>query len=183
VRWDALFADLEAAAEGAERLEYEAEVVEQSRAEYAAVRLTDRLRAQVARPIVCHLVDGQRLDGTVDEVGPQWVLLQVVQGQVLVPVAALAGVEGLTGSAALPDGELGRRIGLGVVLRGLAVRRVPVRLALVGGGLVAGTVDRVGADHLELAVHAPDLPRRSAAVTAVRLVPFAALMGVRLGRI
>lgn len=181
MRWDALFADLEAAAEGVERLEYEAEVVEQARAEYAAVHLADRLRAHLGRSIICHLVDGARLEGIVGEIGPQWVLLQVAHGQVLVPVAALAAVEGLTGAATPPDGELGRRIGLGVVLRGLAVRRVPVRLALSGGGLVAGTVDRVGADHLELAVHAPEVPRRSAAVIAVRLVPFAALLGVRLG--
>jgi hypothetical protein len=181
MRWDALFADLEAAAEGAQRLEYEAEVAEQTRAEYAAVRLADRLRAQAGRLLVCHLVDGQRLEGTVREVGPQWVILQGVQGQVLVPMPALAGVDGASRSVALPDGELDRRMSLGVVLRGLAVRRVPVRLVLHGRGQVAGTVDRVGADHLDLAVHAPDDPRRTAVVTAVRLVPFGAVMSVHLG--
>lgn len=181
MRWDALFADLEAAVEGAQRLEYEAEVAEQARAEYAAVRLADRLRAHAGRRIVCHLVDGQRLEGAVREVGPHWVILQGAQGQVLVPGPALAGVDGLGRSAALPDGELARRLGLGVVLRGLAVRRVPVRLALHGGELAAGTVDRVGADHLDLAVHAPDEACRCAGATAVRLVPFGAVMSIHLG--
>lgn len=183
VRWDALFADLEAAVEEADRREYEAEVAEQARAEYAAVCLHDRLRAHVGRPVVCQLVDGQRLEGDVVDVGPQWLLVRVGHGQVLLPSTALAGVEGLTASVLLPEGEVGRRIGLGVVLRGLAVRRVPVGLALHGGGLVTGTVDRVGADHLELAVHNADVPRRSAAVVAIRLVPFAALMTVRLAGI
>jgi hypothetical protein len=181
MRWDALFADLEAAVEGAQRLEYESEVAEQARAEYAAVRLADRLRAHAGCRIVCHLVDGQRVEGAVREVGPQWVILQGVQGQVLIPGSALAGVDGLGRSVALPDGELARRLGLGVVLRGLAVRRVPVRLSLHGGGLVSGTVDRVGADHLDLAVRAPDQACRCAGVTAVRLVPFGAVMSVHLG--
>jgi hypothetical protein len=186
VRWDALFADLEAAADAEQRLEYEAEVVEQARAEYAAVHLVDRLRAHAGRPLRCHLVDGQRLEGRVGEVGQQWLLLQtpggyLAYGEVLVPVRALAGVDGLTRSVAPPNGELARRIGLGVVLRGLAVRRVPVRLMLSGGGVLTGTIDRVGADHLDLAEHAPDVPRRSVAVVGVRLVPFPAVMAVYLG--
>jgi hypothetical protein len=183
VRWDALFADLEAAAEGAQRLEYEAEVAEQARAEYASVHLVDRLRAHAGRPLVCQLVDGQRLEGVVLDVGPQWVLVQGIAGQVLIPVSAVAGVDGLTRSVTLPDGEVGRRLGLGVVLRGLAVRRVPVRLDLCSGATVAGRVDRVGADHVDLAVYAPDDARRAASITGVRLVPFAALVSVRLGQV
>jgi hypothetical protein len=181
MRWDALFADLEAAAEAQDRLEYEAEVADQARAEYAAVRLVDRIRAQVGQPLTCQLVDGRRLEGTVDDVGPQWLLLGTTRGQVLAPVHALVAVDGPGRSVALPDGEVGRRLGLGVVLRGLAVRRVPVRLTLADRTTLTGTVDRVGADHLELAVHAVDAPRRASAVTGIRLVPFGAVTSLALG--
>lgn len=183
MRWDALFADLEAEVEEARRLEHEAEVADQARAEYAAVRLTDRVRAHHGQALICRLVDGQRLEGRVLDVGPQWVLLQVARRQVVVPLTAIAGIDGLTHSAAPPEGEVERRIGLAVVFRGLAVRRVPVCLALAGGGQLPGTVDRVGADHLDLAMHAQDAPRRASAVTGVRLVPFTAVMSVTLGTV
>ena len=44
---------------------------------------------------------------------------------------------------------------------------------------VSGTIDRAGADHLDLALHDIDEPRRSASVRGYRLVPFAALSWVR----
>lgn len=181
MRWDALFADLEAEADEARRLEHEAEVADQVRAEYAAVRIADRVRAHHGRSLACRLTDGQRFDGEVLDVGAQWVLLQVVSRQVVVPLTAIAGIDGLAPGAVPPESEVHRRIGLAVMFRGLAVRRVPVTLALSGDGQVPGTVDRVGADHLDLAVHAPDVPRRVCAVTGVRLVPFAAVMSVALG--
>jgi hypothetical protein len=176
VRWDSLFADLEAAAEAERRREYEAEVAEQARAEFAAVQLVDRLRAHVGQPLSCGLREGIRLEGVLGDVGPQWLLLGNAAGEVLVPVASLLWVEGLGRAVAAPTGEVGRRVGLGVVLRRLAIQRVPVRLALPTGGQVTGTIDRVGADHLDLAVHAPDTPRRPTAVRAVRAVPMSSLI-------
>jgi hypothetical protein len=44
---------------------------------------------------------------------------------------------------------------------------------------VTGTIDRVGADFLEIAEHALDAPRRRGEVYNVRLVPTAALVAVR----
>jgi hypothetical protein len=184
VRWDALFADLEAAAEAEERLEYEADVVEQARAEYAAVHLSDRLRAHgdrhAGQDLVCHLSDGSRLQGRVRDVAAQWLLMRTGQGDVLIPMSSLTGVEGLGRASAAPAGVLDRRVGLAVVLRRLAVQRVPVRLTLAGAAVVAGTVDRVGADHFEFAVHPLDVPRRPATVSAVRAVPTAALVHLLL---
>jgi hypothetical protein len=205
MRWEALFADLEATVEGVRLQEHEAEVAEQARAEYAAVRLIDRLRVRSGRSLACELVDGRRLDGVVRETGADWLLLQVAPAEVLVPVRALtavtrsatdtSGVSGsavrsvarsMTGSATggavsvAPRAGLGESLGLSAVLRGLSVRRVPVRLALPGSRMLAGTIDRVGADHLELAVHDSQDPRRDSVVTGMRLVPFAAVLSVSL---
>ena len=49
----------------------------------------------------------------------------------------------------------------------------------VGTRAVAGTIDRAGADHLDLALHDIDEPRRSATVRGYRLIPFTALSWVR----
>ena len=50
---------------------------------------------------------------------------------------------------------------------------------LVGGGsVVRGTIDPVGADHLDVAEHDEDVPRRAENVTGQTTVPCAALVAV-----
>ena len=77
--------------------------------------------------------------------------------------------------AALSD-----RMTLGFVLRDAARRRVPVELRLVGGRTLSGTIDRAGADHLDLALHPAGTARRASEVSGHRMIPFAALACVRL---
>ena len=40
-------------------------------------------------------------------------------------------------------------------------------------GCSTGTIDRAGADHLDIALHEPGTPRRASEVTGHRIVPFA----------
>ena len=72
------------------------------------------------------------------------------------------------------------RIGLPFVLRDLCRRRTTVDLSTPVGRLT-GTIDRVGRDHLDLAVHEPGLPRRARNVSQVRIVPLPHIELVRLG--
>ena len=65
------------------------------------------------------------------------------------------------------------------MLRDLCRRRTSVELDLLDESL-AGTIDRVGRDHLDLAVHEPGSARRESAVSQYRLVPFAQLSLVRV---
>lgn len=176
VRWQRLFEDLEAQLDLEAAAELRAEVADRTRAEQADVWLADRLRA--AGEVAVHLSDGAVVAGRVEDAAPEWVVLAEARGQALVPLAAVSSVSGLPRRVAPPAGAVLRRTSLRTALRALARDRAPVRVAVAGAEL-AGTVDRVAGDHVDLALHPPGEPRRAGAVLEVRAVALAALLVVR----
>jgi hypothetical protein len=78
-----------------------------------------------------------------------------------------------------PQPDLSSRLGLPFLLRDLCRRRVAVRIDTLGVS-VTGTIDRVGRDHVDLAEHDLDTPRRRDAVRGVRLVRLDQVVVVRL---
>jgi hypothetical protein len=179
MRWEGLFADLEGQWEAEQRRELDAEVAERTRRELAAVALLDRLLAHRGSRVELRLLTGRTLTAEVLDVGADWVLGRpgpARHTELLVPAAALVGLGGLSVRAG--HDRTARRFGVGYALRGLARDRAPVVLTDVSGLVLTGTVDRVGADHLDLAEHPRDEPRRAANVTARRTVPFAAVVCV-----
>lgn len=175
VRWDELFADLEAQLAAARVGEARAELSELVRAERATVHLADRLRATRGQPVRLHVGDlpgdpDAVVGGVLVEVGAGWVLV-VEHGarQALVPLVGVEAVEGLAPHVSPAPSEVERRLGLGVALRALGRDRAEVQVH-TRGRTVAGRIDRVGADHLDLA------PERGAAVWTV---PLAAVRVVR----
>lgn len=177
MRWDALFADLEAQLDSQERAGVEAEIAERVHVEVGAVALVDRLRAHVGRPLVLH-TGALMLRGEVREVGADFVLLaEDVARRDLVPLHAIQGVEGLGRQvAAPPPGAVLRRLGLRTALRGLLRERAEVRL-VTAGTEVRGVVVRVGADHVDVVA---DVPGEVDSPTAPgRCVPLRAVLVVR----
>ncbi|MGQ7295064.1 hypothetical protein [Quadrisphaera sp. KR29] len=183
MRWDALFADLEAQLEAADD-DVAGMHAERVRAEVAGVELRDRVRGAVGQPLVLRLAGGEAVAGGLRAAGPDWLLLEETGGEALVPLAAVLVVEGLTRAVAAPAGAVEGRLGLTSVLRGVARDRSAVRLHLrePGGVVLTGTVDRVGADHLDLARHAVDEARRPGAVRGTWAVPLPALACLRRAR-
>lgn len=182
MRWDELFSDFEAQLEAADAAELQAEVADRTRREAALVRLVDRLREAVEHPLAVSTWGAGSVHGRLLDAGGDWLLLEEEgQRETLVPLAAVIGVTGLSGRAAAPgsEGEVGRRLDLRWALRGLARDRAGVSVVLRDGTTVSGTLDRVGADHVDLAEHPPGEPRRAGAVRQVRVVPIAALALVR----
>lgn len=117
--------------------------------------------------------------GTLDDLGRDWLLVQEDgRHAALVPLAAVTAIVGLTGRSD-DDRGMGRRFGIGVALRAIARDRATVAIHDLGGGFATGTVDKVGADHLDLAEHPADAVRRADALTGHRVVPFAAIGIVR----
>jgi hypothetical protein len=175
VRWELLFEDLESQLETARAADRVAVRADMTRAERATVTLTDRLRAARGRPVVVRLGEGLTVAGELLEVAAQWLLVGAGSRRMLVPVTAIVAIEGLGPHAAPCEGEVMRKLGLGHALRALARDRALVRV-VSHGVEVTGRVDRVGADHLDLAV-GPEGTR----VGGVLAVPFASLQVVRSG--
>ena len=196
MRWDRLFADLEARFDELADAEAAAEAADRERVAIGAVSAIQRLSGSIDRELRVRLAGGASVGGVLRTVGPDWLLLTEGQGRdCLVALAAVTAVEGLTASTGPEMTSLAKRLDLRRALRGLARDRSPVAVAMTGwaGGSagsgaaygptgaaeLTGTIDRVGADFIEVAVHAAWEPRRAGTVRAVALVPLAGIVLVR----
>jgi hypothetical protein len=196
MRWDRLFEDLEARFDELSDAEAAAEQADRERVAIGAIRMTQRLTGSTGRPVKVMLA-GTVVAGVLRTVGPDWLLLSEGQGRdCLVALSAVTAVDGLTAATGPELAPLALRLDLRRALRGLARDRAPVAVSLVGWtggsaggghgvvgssgpGEITGTIDRVGADYIELAVHAAWEPRRAAAVRSVVLVPLSGVLLVR----
>ena len=181
MRWRDLFDDLGAQLDAAAAAELAGEVAERSRSEAGRVRAVDRIAAAAGAPVHLTVCGLGPVRGVLSDAGPDWLLLDEGAGrEALVPLARVLAVGGLPRGAAAPDdGPVARALDLRWALRGLARDRAGVVVVLRDGSAVTGTVDRVGADFVEVAEHAAGELRRAAAVRGVRLVPLPAVALVR----
>lgn len=209
MRWDNLFDDLESQLEhelGADDVQLR---VEEERLRLGRLSLRGRLRAAAGddarvAPVQLWLVDGTTVRLRARTFGRDWVAGDLVDDgreaargrastRAIVPLDAIGAVgmddERLVASLnAEPDADAARtdaaprladRLGLAFALRDLARRRAPVTLC-TRAGVLHGTIDRVARDHCDLAVHAPDEPRRAGNVRGMRIVPLSALTLIRM---
>ncbi|RBY89795.1 hypothetical protein [Blastococcus sp. TF02A-26] len=181
MRWQRLFADLQAELDAGEVAAERAEDASRARLESGAVRLADRIGGATGRQLTVRCRGAGDLRGVLLECGPGWLLMTEAGGrEVLVALPAVRTVAGLDRTTAVPDErEVARRLDLRWALRGLARDRAAVQVLLDDGGACTGTVDRVGADYLELAEHPAGEPRRGAAVQGVRAIALDAVAAVR----
>lgn len=196
MRWDRLFADLEARFDELADAEAAAESADRARVAIGAVSAIQRLSGAINQSVRVQLAGGATVGGVLKTVGPDWLLLTDGQGRdCLLALAAVTAVEGLTALTGPEMSSLAKRLDLRRALRGLARDRSPVAVAMTGwtGGAdfgavaygatgsseITGTIDRVGADFIEVAVHAPWEPRRVGSVRLVALVPLAGIVLVR----
>ncbi|MBX3093719.1 MAG: hypothetical protein KF680_04145 [Cryobacterium sp.] len=198
MRWENLFDDLAGQLEhelGAEELELHSE---EERLRIGRLTLRDRLVAvhdAAGRHgdyrVRVQLVDGRQLTVLPRSLGRDWLMGDVqdessLASQCIVPLAAIGSLilddEHLEkslqpGTSATP--RLSDRLGLTFVLRDLARRRRAVELH-ASFGVLHGTIDRVGRDHIDLAEHEVGTPRRRSEVAHRRIVPLERLVWVRL---
>jgi len=196
MRFDLLFDDLEGQLESQLAAESAQQRSEEERLRAARTALRERLSALAggtAGGIRLHLIDGSTVEFVRATIGRDWLAAELpAGGDWIVPLAAIASVsldaaqtqasrERMPQAQPPEPGALAAKIGIGVVLRDLARRRVPLDVQTrAESASLHGTIDRIGADHLDLAVHERGVARRQSAVLETRLVPFAALVMVRV---
>lgn len=194
MRWDRFFDDLEDQLASEWEAERAALDTEAERLRLSRVSLRERLAALVdasaGGPVLTiDLAGGATLSARVTALGADWIALASAESRAGAVLCPLSGIV----SMVVPHADLLRcarpgdarsgladRMTLGFVLRDLVRRRTPVMLHLTTGRSLHGTIDRAGADHLDLALHEPGSPRRAEAVSGHRIVPFSAVSWVRL---
>ena len=173
VRWERLFADLEAQLAATQAQEARVGLAQLVRAERASTRLADRLRASVGLSLRVQVgpLPGDpdaAVVGDLLDLGVDWVLVaEGMAGRALVPLAAVQAVTGLAPYAAPPQADPRSRLGLSHALRALSQDRATVAVSTPARTLV-GRLDRVGADHVE--VTAPPGPPWTVPIAALRVV-------------
>lgn len=178
MRWTYLFADLESQLERLTDAERDSEVAERTRIEAGRLTLLDRLRGAAGHSVSLRCTGVGPCNGRLERVGQDWLLMVESTGaETLVPLHSVLGVGGLGRHSSTPTGAL--ELGLRSVLRGIVRDRAPVRLILVDGTPVDGTLDRVGADFVEVAEHPIGEPRRPGVVQGIRTVPLCGFGALR----
>ena len=198
MRWNRFFEDLEHELDSELEVQQASVDGEAERLRVSRLELRTRFLALSGSDVMLELSGGSLLIGRVVAVGADWIgLIREPGGAALVPLrsihavrigreAMLASVGASVGASAGKDSakpartSLSERQTFGYVLRDLARRRIAVVLQQNDERALAGTIDRVGADHLDLALHDRGAPRREAEVSGYRIVPLAAVAWVKL---
>lgn len=188
--WETLFDDLASGLETEWEYERAAREAERQRLRIAQLPQHARLTmlAEAREPVTASLRDGRVLTGELLGTGADWIALRPTHspGLAVLPEAAVVSLAATADAlrASIPASDapepsgLTARMTFGYIARDLARRRVPVLLHADGGFKHHGTIDRAGADHLDLAVHDREVARRASAVRAVHIVAFARVVSV-----
>jgi hypothetical protein len=200
MRWDSLFSDLESQLEFGLNAEANDVEAEEERLRLGRLTIRDRLLALGAvadrgagYSVEVVLVGGVRVSLRLKTIGRDWLAADLDDGsarhsQCVVPLAAIQSLlltrrqlqhslrpRGAQGAA----GSITDRLGLPFLLRDLCRRRAGVEVRLADDTLF-GTIDRVGRDHFDLAVHEAGSARREPEVQALRVVALSALVLLRI---
>jgi hypothetical protein len=197
VRWDNLFDDLEGQLERELNAEEADLRAEEERLRLARLSLRDRLTSLAGADgtgtgvLRVALASGEVITLRPTTFGRDWLAADLLDAsalgvQCVLPLAAITGVivaaDDVSVSLAAEPGRTARlvdRIGLPFVLRDLCRRRASIEVRTHAGPLT-GTIDRVGRDHFDLAVHEVGTVRRASEVRHCRIVPLAEIQLVRL---
>ena len=177
-----VFEELEAEFEAGLRREAEQETVAALRAGIGETVLWEQLARRAGTHAIAH-AGTRRFRGIVVASYPEFLVLHDGDGTEHLVCYGPATSVALPAEAATlqpAPAATARRYRLSLALRELARRREPVRVELVDGGRVDGTIEAVGSDYLELAEHDPGEARRRRAVKARRFLGLAAVTAVTL---
>lgn len=189
VRWDALFADLDAQLQAQADQRFQAEVQQARELERSQLLLADRLRAHLedqryaSEQLSVLLRGGRRITCCLESVGADWIAGSAGVHSLLIPLPAVLMVESLARTAAQETSPTRRRLTIAAPLRALMNDRAGV--AVFGEGadgdaeLAAGRLIAVGKDHFDVLMPAADghAPKRDG--RSIRTIPLNAVALIR----
>ena len=180
MRWNDLFADLEAQLQFGHWEAVEQDAAELTRGLWAELSVMDRLRGALGQPVRLLLTDGQTKALELKSVGPSWIGGMDAMSSLILMREAILGIDTVLSRAVVPSRPLQAGPSVLAIYRALARRREPVQVISRSGlTLAEGTIDRVGKDHIDVALHARDEFRRSTAMRGSRIIPTEAIQLVR----
>ncbi len=194
MRWDHLFDDLAGQLEHELRAEEADLQQEEERLRLGRLTLRERIAAvqrsadPAARRIRYRSLAGEMHVLRPLTVGRDWMAgdLDDRSGvQAVVPFSAIDALlldRGQVEASLAPAPEspvLAARLGIAFLLRDLCRRRTALAVE-TSTSVVTGTIDRVGRDHLDLAVHELGTPRRESAVDHIRVIALDQVLLLRL---
>lgn len=176
MRWERLFDDLAAQLDEHRLAERFGEVAERTRLEVGRLALVDRLRQAIGQRVSLTIGTEVALRCEVRSVGVDWlVVVDDRDAQRLVMLSAIVAIGQLGTAVAAPRTRAGEHIAQRLdarhALRAIARDRSGVRVLSAFGVSLSGTIDRVGADFIDLAIHplSEPRPRRPTAVQAIAI--------------
>lgn len=180
MRWNDLFTDLEAQLRFGQWEAVEQDAAELTRGMWAELTLMDRLRGVLEQQIRMILADGRLQALKVQAIGPAWVGGTDETSSLIVLRDAIVSIESDLSRAVVPSRPLQAGPSVLAIYRALARRREPIQVVSKRGVVLAeGTIDRVGKDHIDVALHARDEFRRASALRGERIIPTDVIQLVR----
>jgi hypothetical protein len=182
MRWDGFFDDLEAQAAAISAAERDAEIEDRTRSEVGRLGLVDRLGGAIGSQVRLSCLGDLTLTGHLARLHPEWLLIVEDGGrEAMVALSAVLAVGSLGLLSAAPGtmSVVDSRLSFALALRGIARDRSAVKLHLADGSVLDGTLDRVGADFVELAEHPVGEVRRRSAVRQQWVVSTRAVVALR----
>ncbi len=178
MRWELLFADLEAQLHAASQQELEQRVNELARIEGARQTLGEAMRGSLGQTVQLVMRNGAAFHGTLAQVECDWLLLREGARSVILPLGQVQRVHGLGTRRVQPPSSV--PFTLASALRILARNRAMVALELDGGRASAlrGVLDQVGADFVQIMQLSDGVGRDSENRQGTAVVPFASLVAV-----
>jgi len=151
--WPDPRADVAAAAA---RSESDLQVSQLVPAEWAQIALVDRLGGSTGRQLTVVGLDGSRHEGTLVEVGEDWLLLAMGDTDTMLLLRAITTVSGLGDPTVSSDTARPSRPSANMLWREWCRSRRHSRVALVDGSVLAGRIVRVGRDTFDVVLHPRD---------------------------
>ncbi|WP_022871869.1 hypothetical protein [Nesterenkonia alba] len=170
MRWDALFADMEAQLAAERQGEFRAEVAEASAVERSRLQLADRLRVHIGELVTVHLLSEGPVQLRLQALGADWMAGYAAGRGVLIPLAAVLGVDDVAPKGQAESSVTRQRLGIAAVIRRLAQQRAEVTVHAAGRQVAGGIVLGAGADHFDLGVRGERARRRSVLFSSVELI-------------